>query len=122
MKLGDLKNAETPLMFLVSKELPIRIAFQLNSVIDGIDENLKRLEDFRVKLVEKYGDTDKVTGEITVRKENIGKFQQEYDELLDSEIDLTPVEIPMSVFEENNINMSVKNVNSLVKAGFIKVD
>ena len=121
MKLGVLKNAEFALSLLVQKELPIRLAFELNSIIDDVDDNLKRLEDFRVKLVEKYGEkNDK--GEIIVKKSKLGSFQKEYDELLDSEIDLKPVPISLKVLEDLNIKMSIKNVDALYKAGFISMD
>ncbi len=121
MKLGQLKAAQYPLVLLIESELPIRIAFQLNSIIDKIDTSLARLEEFRIKLIEKYGEKAE-NGDITVANNKKELFNQEYIELLDSEVDIEPVAIPISVFEENNIKMSVKNVNALVKAGFIVMD
>jgi hypothetical protein len=118
MKLGVLKNSEFALGLLVQKELPIRLAFQLNSILDDVEEHLTRLEEFRVKLVEKYGEENE-KGEMVVKKSKLGSFHKEYDELLDTDIDLKPTPIPLSVLEELNIKMSIKNVDALFKAGFI---
>ena len=76
------------------------------------------MEEFRVKLVKKYGKQGK-DGSIQVGPENIDAFTTELNELMDSDVDFTPVKIPIEVFEDNDIKLTVKDLGSLMKAGFI---
>lgn len=118
VKLGDLKNVEGIMVRLVNSELPIRTAFQLNVMIEDLDDKLSKLEKFRIDLVTKYGTPDKL-GNLQVEKENMVKFTNELKELMDSDVDFTPVKIPIEVFEDNNIKLTIKDLNSLMTAGFI---
>lgn len=118
VKLGDLKNVESVMMKLVNADLPIRIAFQINLIIDDLDEKLTKVEEFRINLVKKYGEEDK-SGNLQVKKENMKSFTSELKELMESEVDFNPVKIPFSAFEAGNINIKVRELNALMKAGFI---
>jgi uncharacterized protein YutE (UPF0331/DUF86 family) len=118
MRLGELKNIETVIVKLMSAELPIRLAFKFGVVVEQINDNLRRLEEFRVNLVKKYGKTDN-KGNLQVLPENMDKFTDELKELLDTEVDIKIVKIPIEVFEKGDIKVSIKEINSLVKAGFI---
>lgn len=118
VKLGDLKNVENIMVRLVNSELPIRTAFQLNVMVEELDKKLQKLEEFRVGLVKKHGTTDK-EGNIQVAPDKMDAFTTELKELMDSDVDFTTVKIPIEVFEENNIKLTIKDLNSLMKAGFI---
>jgi len=118
IKLGDLKNVEPVILKIINAELPIRIAFQINLMIDDLDEKLTKLEEFRVNLVKKHGTTDKL-GNLQVKPENMQAFTQELRELMESDVDFKPVKIPIEAFEEAKLNISVKELNALIKAGFI---
>ncbi|MCK5018341.1 MAG: hypothetical protein KAS32_14885 [Candidatus Peribacteraceae bacterium] len=118
MKLGDLKNVENIMVRLVNSELPIRTAFQLNIMVESLDKHLSRLEDFRIKLVKKYGTEDK-EGNIQVNPESIVDFTNELKDLMDSDVEFTPTKIAVEVFEDNDIKLTVKDLNSLVKVGLV---
>lgn len=118
VKLGDLKNVEGIMVRLVNSELPIRTAFQLNVMIEDLDDKLSKLEEFRVNLVKKHGNTGK-DGSIQVEPAKMDAFTTELKELMDSDVDFTPVKIPIEVFEDNNIKLTIKDLNSLMTAGFI---
>ena len=121
MKLGELKNASIPLIKISQKELPIRIAYKFNKIVNTIDEEMETLESFRIKLVEKHGEANE-KGDISVSKENFGEFNKEYMELLDTTITVDVIKFPLSMFEECDIKMSIKDINSLDVAGFILED
>jgi len=118
VKLGDLKNVESIMMRLVNSELPIRTAFQLNVMIEDLDDKLSKLEQFRVGLVKKHGTTDN-EGNIQVMPDKMNAFTTELKDLMDSDVDFTPIKIPIEVFEDNNIKLTIKDLNSLMKAGFV---
>lgn len=118
IKLGDLKNVEPIILKIINAELPIKIAFQINIMIDDLDDKLTKLENFRINLVKKYGEEDK-SGNLQVIPKNTQAFTQELRELMDSDVDFTPVKIPIEVFDTANIKVTVKELNALIKAGFI---
>lgn len=118
IKLGDLKNVENIILRIINAELPIKLAFQINLMVDDLDEKLTKLENFRIGLVKKYGEEDK-DGNMQVLPKNMKDFSQELKELMDSDVDFKPVKIPLDVFETANIKVTVKELNALIKAGFI---
>jgi len=118
IKLGDLKNVENVILKIVNAELPIKIAFQINLMVDDLDDKLTKLETFRINLVKKYGQEDN-SGNLQVLPKNMQAFSQELKELMDSDVDFTPVKIPMEVFETSGIKVTVKELNALIKAGFV---
>jgi hypothetical protein len=121
MKLGELKNASAPLMKIAQKELPIRIAYKFNKIVTSIDNEMETLENFRIKLVEKYG-TPNDKGGVSVQADNLEAFNIEYKELLDTTISIDIIKFPLSMFENADIKMSIKDINALDTAGFIKED
>lgn len=118
MKLGDLKNVEGIMARLINSELPIKTAFSLSLMVEDLDEKLAKLEEFRVGLVKKHGKTGK-DGSIQVTADKMDVFSQELKELMDSDVDFSPVKIPIEVFEDNDIKLTVKDLKALVKAGFV---
>ena len=121
MKLGEIKNASVALMKIAQKELPIRIAYKFNKIVDIIDKEMDTLEKFRIKLVEKHGETNN-NGETRVPQEKFEDFQKEYNELLDTTVSIDVIKFPLSMFEECDIKMSIKDINSLDIVGFIEED
>jgi len=119
MKLGDLKNIESVMVRVVNSEIPIRMAFQLTLFVEELDEKLTKLEEFRIKLVKKHGFTDKHGG-IQVKPENMDAFTYELRDLMDTEVEIKITTIPISLFEDNEVNISVKELKALVRVGLIE--
>jgi len=115
MKLYDIKNAETAFRKLVNADLPIKMCFKLSSVIDEIDLELKRFEDFRINLIKKYGTQDEKGYRLDDDK--IHLFETEMNELLSTTIDIKPMEIPIDLLE--NTHFSVVEIKALSNLGFI---
>lgn len=119
MKLGDLKQIEGILRKVYRLELPIKLAFKFSFLIDEVNKKLDRLEELRVKLVKKYGEqTDKG---FTVPDSKVNEFQDEFFDLLDEEItDIEPINIPLELLEDNDIKMSVAELTTLIRLGFME--
>ena len=119
MKLGHLKSVESVMAKLIQSELPIKMAFSLTLIVDEMQERLTKLEEFRVTLVEKYGIKDKDGDGIQVPMNKIEDFNNEYNELLDADIELTPVVLDVDVLESLDFKVTVRELDSLIKAGFL---
>jgi hypothetical protein len=118
MKMFVIKNAESALRKLVNAELPIKIAFQISSVVDEIDVHLQKFEEFRIGLVQKYG--EKTENGIEV-KENIEVFNKEITDLMNAEVAVNVQPIDMDTFLSiDSVNLSVAEIKALQQLGLIK--
>jgi hypothetical protein len=118
MKMFVIKNAESALRKLVNAELPIKIAFQISSVVDEIDIHLQKFEEFRINLVQKYG--EKTENGIEV-KENIEIFNKEITDLMNAEVTVNIQPIDIDTFLSiDSISLSVAEIKALQQLGLIK--
>lgn len=86
--LGELKSIEESLKKLIELPLPIKISYSLSKVLNNISKELILLEEQRMNLVRKYGETNPETNEIKVSNDNMNSFIQEFNELLQEELEL----------------------------------
>jgi hypothetical protein len=118
MKMFVIKNAESALRKLVNAELPIKLAFQISSMVDEIDTHLQKFEEFRVELVKKYG--EKTENGIEV-KNNVDEFNKEINDLMNAEVTVNITPVDMDVFMNiDNVNLSVTEIKALQMLGLIK--
>jgi hypothetical protein len=118
MKMFTIKNAESALRKLVNAELPIKLAFQISSMVDEIDTHLQKFEEFRIELVKKYGDETENGIEV---KNNIDEFNKEINDLMNVEITVNITPVDMDVFMNiDNVNLSVADIKALQILGLIK--
>lgn len=87
-QLGEIRNMKDPLITLLDKPLPIKSAWSLNKLVKVFDKELSEIEEFRVGLVTKLGETDEETGATQVPEEKMEDFVNEFNELLSQEIDV----------------------------------
>ncbi|MCR4330051.1 MAG: hypothetical protein NUV65_05925 [Candidatus Roizmanbacteria bacterium] len=88
LKLSELKNAEPALGKLLNCDgLNVKMAYHLGRSVTKINSELTQLEATRVRLVNKYGKKAK-DGTTTVQKDNMVKFTQDMERLLQMEIEL----------------------------------
>lgn len=92
-KLFELKNMEKSLGNLLMKELNIKLSYRLGKFLKKVNEEFNELEMSRVKLVKKYGKHEENSDKYEVLPENINNFSNEYNQLLDEEIqiDIEPI-------------------------------
>lgn len=91
---------------------------------ESVIKHIRFLEGERIKLVQKYGKEDK-NGGMTVTKENMDKFQKEFKELLEMEIDVPVYVCPIkedwfddekcSYPKEKELWITPKEIKELVK-------
>lgn len=94
LKLRDIKLSETTLQKLAGAELTAKGAYRVSTLLRPISEELKLIEEQRMKLVEKYADKDNESGEIKVENQR-DDFFKEWQEFLDTdtEIDIQAINV-----------------------------
>lgn len=110
--LGEIRGMKDPLSNLVEKEIPIRAAWKLNRLIKTFDKELGEIEEFRVKLVQKLGES-KEEGDIQVPDDKMDQFIKEFNELLNNEIETDFEPIDVDIF--GDISISAKDMMVLDK-------
>lgn len=77
-------------------------------LVNKLNDELKTIEDQRVKLVKKYSTEEQGT----VSEDNKNKFLQEFSVLLETEIDLDWEKIPLKTLD-NNLKLSVNDLSKV---------
>lgn len=96
LTLFEVQRAQKAFQKIMNAELPARVAFRLSRMGKVIDGVYMEIEAQRANLVKKYG-TPTDDG-ITVDKENINTFQDEFGELLAKEsvdLDIEPLKLEL---------------------------
>lgn len=113
-KLGEILGAQDSLSKLVNAELPIKVSYRLLKLLRSCSEELKTLEEARLRLVKKYAEEKKEGKEMMkVSKENQEKFRQEFGQLLEEEIEVDFD--PILLDELGNITFSTIDLINLGK-------
>jgi hypothetical protein len=95
LKLIEIQRAQQAFQKVMNADLPVKVAFRLSRIAKAIDEVFVQIETIRNKLVQKYGASAENSA-VTVKPENIARFQQEFGELLSEEsvdLDIKPIKL-----------------------------
>ncbi len=111
-QLGEIRNMKDPMTILLEKDIPIKVAWNLTKLVKKFDIELGEIENFRVMLVQKFGDKND-NGEVKVPPDKMDEFVNELNEVLGTEveIDFTPI----SIDEFGDLHLSTKDLLSLDK-------
>ena len=85
-------------------DLHISDAFRINRLVKKLDELSVEYAGLKKVLTDKYGTTD--DDKITIKKENVQAFSEEYGELLKIEHDLEMELLPLPKSMEDNVSSS----------------
>jgi len=116
VKLFEIYSSVPVMNKILEATLPASASFQLTKLLKTLNEEIKIIEEQRVKLVTKYGESEENEA-VTVSDAKKDDFLKEFSELLDSEIDLNWNPLPISSFEGLNLS-----VNDMLKVQFLFAD
>lgn len=86
LSLAQIKNAEPTVAKLLTVELPIKVSYRLTRMAKAFADELKHFEDSRMKLFEKYGETQE-DGSRKITAENEQQFLSELSSLLNETVE-----------------------------------
>lgn len=110
MKLITLIESKDALEKLFNTDLPVRIAYKLGKIIKLLNTELKEFDEFRDKLLHKYGE-DQGEGKFLISAENAPLFNEDIKALLESEVTLQFSRIYLE--ELGDIKLSSKDLMAL---------
>jgi hypothetical protein len=108
VKLGDVYVSVGVLNKILDTELPVTVSYKMMKLVNKLNEELKTVEEQRVKLVKKYSSST----ENTVSEDNKNNFLQEFSTLLESEIDLDWEKIALKTLDKD-IKLSVNDLSKV---------
>jgi hypothetical protein len=120
MILKDIKDAEQSLSSILTTKIDFKLAYRLDKITKKIVGEIKTIEEFRLKLVDKFGvkekDKDgKETGRLSVPPEKYDEFNKEFMEFLGKESTTEFEPIPYELLENSGIRLSAADLVNLEK-------
>jgi len=106
--LAEIKSLEESLAKIFNKDVNIKIAYRLSSLLKKLNEEMKTLEETRIKLVKQYGEENEETHQFSVSEEKAQDFYKEFNELMQVVIDIDFE--PIQLKELGDIDMSASDV------------
>ena len=113
VSLGEVYMSTAVMNKLIEAPLSAKLSFRLARVMREMNDALKTLEEERTKLIKKFG-KDNGDGSIAVTEENKNLFLEEFNTLLDEEIETSWDKIEPEVLGDTPL--SVADVS---KIGFL---
>jgi hypothetical protein len=132
IKLGEIKSSIDGFQVLASKELNIKDAYWIGKTIQKLMSEHKIFEDTRIKLCSKHSkkdDTGKVVPALDENKNQVFDlidpvaFQQEFNELCETEIEINFTPIPIDRLDGVKIDpMTMIKLNKFITEEIPKIE
>ena len=107
--LGRLFEARGSLAKLLDAELPIKEAYNISKILKSAQVELDFFENERKKLIKKHGDKPDENGDIKVKEENISKFTEEFQKVLDMNVNISGDKVDLNLVNEK-IKLTPKDI------------
>ena len=114
VKLIDIYNSVPVMNKILETPMNASLAFQLTRLLKVLNDEMKSIEEQRIKLVEKYGTKNDGEEAVVVSDENKEKFMGEFSELLNTDVELNWQ--PLSV---NKVETLQLTVNDMARVQFL---
>ena len=109
MKIKNIVNALPSLQKFTTVELPCRILYKINKLMDRLESELKFYNKQRTQIFEKYN-IQVEDGNLRLNEDDVEAFEKELNELLDLEVeDIKPIDLPA----DDNIRLSYNDIKAL---------
>jgi len=114
MKLSELNAVKESLAKLLQAPgIPVKAAYRAVKFSKAVAKEIKDLEEERIKLVRKYGVADSA-GNVAVPALRLVGFNEEFDELLDEDVDIPATKINIEDVKSAGLTMlDVANLDFL---------
>ena len=100
IKVSDLYNLSLGLNDLSNKELPIALAFKIQRAQKKVSEELIASDKVRQSVIEKYKEKELDNGDVQIKKDKLPEFNEEINELMAQEIELSIDKISVEDLEK----------------------
>ena len=108
VKLSDVYISVPVLTKILDLEMPVSFSYKFMKLVNALNNELKDIEEQRVKLVKKYTKDDSNT----VLDENKDAFLKEFTSLLETEIDISWDKVPLQTMG-NEIKISANDLSKI---------
>jgi len=118
--LKDIKTAETALSKIMMTPIEFKLSYRISRVMNKLVSEIKEIEDYRLKMVEKFGEKEKdkdgkETGRLSVPPEKYEDFNKEFTVYLDGEVEIDTHPISYELLENSGVKLSPADLITLEK-------
>src|SRR5690625_3425427 len=100
LKVADLYDLSLGLNELSQKELPISLSFKIQRAQKVVSDELIASNKIRQQLVGKYKEKELKNGDVQIKKDKLGTFNNEMKELMSQEVDVEIEKIKIKDLED----------------------
>jgi len=111
VKLFEVYNSVPVMNKVLETSVSASLAYHLTKLLKTLNEEMKTIEEQRIKLVEKYGEKNDKEESLVVSEENKAKFMSEFSDLLNSEIELSWEQL--SVEKMEGLQLTVNDMSRI---------
>ena len=120
MKIKDLLNSAQGLQSLQQEKLNVSVAFKIGKVMKQVNSEMEIYDKIRIKKITELGeeilDDGKPTGQFKVKEENTKLWADEYEKLIDQNVEISVPEITLAELGDVKIApATLVNLSWLVK-------
>lgn len=101
IKVNDLYNLATGFQDLVNKELPIKMALDIQRNAKKINDELSACDKLREKIANKYKEKKLDDGSFKIKKEKFADYRKDIDELMQQDIEINLKKIKVNELSKN---------------------
>lgn len=114
VKIGEVVDAVDALKELSEQKMPIATSFKITKFIKDIAPEVENFQTHRMKWFKELGEEDEVSKVITIKPENIDKFNKEMEDLRNVEIRVDFKKLKLEELGEN-VQLSPRSLIFLEK-------
>jgi len=113
--LGEIAIIKESVVRLVEQPFPIAISFRLKKNLEPLMDEIKRFEEARFSLFQKYGEADEKNPQtLKVNEENIEIFNEEFKSLVEEKVEINITKIPIKISDlGNEVKLSTTDLAKL---------
>jgi len=86
--------------------------------LDEVETHLSRLQQFKLDFFNKHGERLE-DNKFRIPRSKVEEFDEGMRELLYEDLDIKPIEIPLSLLIDTDLKLTILEIDSLKNAGFL---
>lgn len=111
IKINALLGMQEPLSKLIGQDLEASVSYDLEELITNVNEKLTIYSKTRENLIKKYGEEEKETKNIVVKKDKIKEYNEELIKVLNKEVEIKNNKVKISSL--TGAKLSIINIKQL---------
>lgn len=113
IKLGKIKDTRSAVNDMLNSVIPVKLSYQLSKMLKKLDNKIRDIDKMGIEVAKKYGGMDEKTGAVNIPPEKLEEANKEFNDYLETSVDLDVWELKLSVLSAAGIKLTPAQVISM---------